>query len=40
MKKAGLFHLSFGLEAASERVRNEIVDKKINIDDFHHLVQW
>ncbi len=40
MKEAGLFHLSFGLEAASERVRNEIVGKKINIDDFHHLVKW
>ena len=40
MKKAGLFHLSFGLEAASERVRNEIIDKKIDIGDFHNLVQW
>jgi anaerobic magnesium-protoporphyrin IX monomethyl ester cyclase len=40
MKEAGLFHLSFGLEAASERVRDEIVGKKINIDDFHHLVKW
>ncbi len=40
MKKAGLFHLSFGLEAGSERVRNEIIHKKINIDDFHRVVQW
>ncbi|UCC39300.1 MAG: radical SAM protein [Candidatus Aminicenantes bacterium] len=40
MKKAGLFHLSFGLEAGSERVRNEVINKKINIDDFHHLIQW
>jgi len=40
MKEAGLFHLSFGLEAGSERVRNEIIDKKINIDDFHNLIQW
>jgi anaerobic magnesium-protoporphyrin IX monomethyl ester cyclase len=40
MKKAGLFHLSFGLEAGSERVRNEIVNKKIDFDDFHHLVEW
>jgi len=40
MKEAGLFHLSFGLEAGSERVRNEIVKKNVNIDDFHKLVQW
>jgi len=40
MKEAGLFHLSFGLEAASERVRNEVIGKKINIDDFHRLVKW
>jgi radical SAM superfamily enzyme YgiQ (UPF0313 family) len=40
MKQAGLFHLSFGLEAASERVRNEIIDKKVDIDDFHNLVKW
>lgn len=40
MKKAGLFHLSFGLEAASERVRNEIVHKKVDIQDFHRLVNW
>jgi radical SAM superfamily enzyme YgiQ (UPF0313 family) len=40
MKQAGLFHLSFGLEAASERVRNEIIDKKVDIEDFHNLVEW
>jgi len=40
MKRAGLFHLSFGLEAGSERVRNEIVNKKVNINDFHNLVRW
>jgi anaerobic magnesium-protoporphyrin IX monomethyl ester cyclase len=40
MKQAGLFHLSFGLEAGSERVRNEIVKKNVNIDDFHNLVKW
>jgi anaerobic magnesium-protoporphyrin IX monomethyl ester cyclase len=40
MKEAGLFHISFGLEAGSERVRNEIIDKKINIQDFHNLVGW
>jgi radical SAM superfamily enzyme YgiQ (UPF0313 family) len=40
MKQAGLFHLSFGLEAGSERVRNEVVNKKVDIDDFHNLVKW
>jgi anaerobic magnesium-protoporphyrin IX monomethyl ester cyclase len=40
MKEAGLFHLSFGIEAGSERVRNEIVNKKIDVGDFHRLVEW
>ncbi len=40
MKKAGLFHLSFGVEAGSERVRNAIVNKKIDVQDFHNLVEW
>jgi anaerobic magnesium-protoporphyrin IX monomethyl ester cyclase len=40
MKEAGLFHLSFGLEAGSERVRNRIIGKKVKIEDFHNLVGW
>lgn len=40
MKEAGLFQISFGLEAGSERVRNEIINKKIKIEDFHNLVSW
>jgi anaerobic magnesium-protoporphyrin IX monomethyl ester cyclase len=40
MKGAGLFHLSFGLEAGSDRVRNDIVGKKIDLEDFHRLVRW
>jgi radical SAM superfamily enzyme YgiQ (UPF0313 family) len=40
MKRAGLFHLSFGLEAGSDRVRNEIVGKKIEMEHFHSLVRW
>jgi radical SAM superfamily enzyme YgiQ (UPF0313 family) len=40
MRRAGLFHLSFGIEAGSERVRNEIVNKKIDVEDFHNLVKW
>ncbi len=40
MKAAGLFHLSFGLEAGSNRVRHEIVGKDIEMQDFHNLVRW
>ncbi len=40
MKEAGLFHLSFGLEAGSERVRSEIVNKKVDMEDFHKTVEW
>jgi radical SAM superfamily enzyme YgiQ (UPF0313 family) len=40
MKKAGLFHLSFGLEAGSERIRNEIIHKKLDMEDFHQVIQW
>ncbi len=40
MKEAGLFHLSFGLEAGSERVRNQVINKRIDIQDFHNLVGW
>ena len=40
MKEAGLFHLSFGLEAGSERVRTEVINKPISIDSFRYLIQW
>ena len=40
MKKAGLFHVSFGIEAGSERVRREVIHKMIEIEDFHKLVRW
>jgi len=40
MKRAGLFHISFGIEAGSERVRREIIHKRIEIRDFHNLVGW
>ncbi len=40
MKKAGMFHISFGLEAGSERVRNKVIGKKIDIEDFHRVVAW
>jgi anaerobic magnesium-protoporphyrin IX monomethyl ester cyclase len=40
MKAAGLFHLSYGLEAGSDRVREDIVGKKIEMADFHNLTAW
>ena len=40
MQQAGLFHLSFGLEAGSKRIRNEIIDKKINLEDFNNVINW
>ncbi len=40
MKKAGLFHVSFGIEAGSERVRREVIHKLIEVGDFHNLVRW
>ncbi len=40
MKEAGLFHLSFGLEAGSERIRNQVIGKKVSVEDFHNLVKW
>jgi len=40
MKEAGLFHLSFGLEAGSERIRNQIINKKVDVKDLHNLVRW
>ena len=40
MKRAGLFHISFGIEAGSERVRREVIHKKIDIGDFYNLVEW
>jgi radical SAM superfamily enzyme YgiQ (UPF0313 family) len=40
MKEAGLFHVSFGIEAGSERVRNAIINKRIKIDDFHNVIAW
>ena len=40
MKAAGLFHLSYGLEAGSDRVREQIVGKQIEMADFHNLTRW
>jgi radical SAM superfamily enzyme YgiQ (UPF0313 family) len=40
MKRAGLFHLSYGLEAGADRVRNEVVGKKVDLEDFRNLTAW
>ncbi len=40
MKQAGLFHLSYGLEAGSDRVRERIVGKSIDMADFRNLTEW
>lgn len=37
MKRAGLYYLSYGLEAGSDRVRKDIVGKQIDLADFHRL---
>jgi anaerobic magnesium-protoporphyrin IX monomethyl ester cyclase len=40
MRQAGLFQVSFGIEAGSERVRNTVIDKKIKIEDLHNVIAW
>ena len=40
MKEAGLFYVSFGVEAGSERVRNTIINKKVKLTDFQNVVSW
>lgn len=40
MAKAGLFHLGFGVEAGSERVRKQIIDKKLDLDQARNVVDW
>lgn len=40
MKEAGCFHIGFGVEAGSERVRREIVRKNFDTDQARRVVQW
>ena len=40
MKESGLFYVSFGIEAGSERVRNSVVNKKVSLKDFENVVSW
>src|SRR4030066_1436309 len=40
MKEAGLFYVSFGVEAGSERVRDSVINKKVKLKDFENVVAW
>ena len=40
MREAGLFYVSFGIEAGSERVRNTVINKKVKLKDFQNVVAW
>jgi radical SAM superfamily enzyme YgiQ (UPF0313 family) len=40
MREAGLFYVSFGVEAGSERVRNAVINKKVKLEDFQNVVAW
>jgi len=40
MREAGLFYVSFGVEAGSERVRDTVINKKVKLQDFQNIVVW
>jgi len=40
MKEAGLFYVSFGIEAGSERVRSTVINKQVKLKDFQNVVAW
>jgi anaerobic magnesium-protoporphyrin IX monomethyl ester cyclase len=40
MREAGLFYVSFGVEAGSERVRDTVINKRIKLQDFQNVVAW
>ncbi|MEW6455509.1 MAG: radical SAM protein [Acidobacteriota bacterium] len=40
MKKAGLYYVSFGVEAGSERIRKEIIKKNIKLEHLYNIVRW
>ena len=39
MKKAGCYELSFGIESGNERIRNEIINKKIKDSDIERALE-
>jgi anaerobic magnesium-protoporphyrin IX monomethyl ester cyclase len=40
MAEAGLFHVGFGIEAGSERVRKEVIEKRLDLDEARDVVRW
>ncbi len=40
MVKSGLYYLSFGVEAGSERVRKEIIRKNVDIEQVRNAIKW
>lgn len=40
MKRAGCFHIGFGVEAGSERVRREIIGKDFDVDQARMVISW
>ena len=40
MAEAGLFHVGFGIEAGSDRVRKEIVNKNLTLRQAHDVIDW
>ncbi len=40
MVEAGLFYVSFGVEAGSERVRKEIIRKNVDLDQVRRIISW
>jgi len=40
MVKSGLYYLSFGVEAGSERVRKEIIRKNVDLTQVRNAIKW
>ncbi len=40
MVRSGLYYLSFGVEAGSERVRKEIIRKNVDIEQVRRTIKW
>lgn len=40
MVEAGLYHVGFGVEAGSERIRKDIIQKKLDLDEARNVVDW
>ncbi|MBN2383620.1 cobalamin-dependent protein [bacterium] len=40
MRQAGCFHVAFGIESGSERIRREIVRKDFELDQARQIVDW